>query len=145
MIEDIEAGIDISAPIERVWRVLTGEGLVEQWLGCQQFKAELGHVFYMQPDAARRAANDITGAIHCQVERMEPPNRFVFTWYYPDQPKKTLVELTLQATPDGTRARLLHSGWGEFDEADVRAVRDTLVGGWTSYVLPNLRRLSETA
>lgn len=144
MIDDIEASIEISAPVERVWHVLTGEGLIEQWLGCQRFKAEVGHVFYMQPDAAKRAAEDIAGATHCQIEAMEPPRRFVFSWYMPGTPK-TMVELTLEATPAGTRASLAHGGWDEFDEADARAVHDGLTSGWGGYCLPNLKRLAEAA
>jgi len=144
MIEDIAASIEIAAPVERVWAVLTGEGLVEQWLGCQRFKAEVGHVFYMQPDAAKRAAEDISGATHCQIEAMEPPRRFVFTWYMPGTPK-TLVELSLTATANGTRAALTHSGWGQFAEADIKAVYDGLTSGWGGYCLPNLKRMSEAA
>jgi hypothetical protein len=56
-----------------------------------------------------------------------------------------MVELKLEATPDGTRASVTHAGWSQFDEADVRGVRDTLVGGWGGYCLPNLKRLSEAA
>jgi uncharacterized protein YndB with AHSA1/START domain len=144
MIDDIEASIEISAPVERVWTVLTGEGLIEQWLGCQRFKAEVGHVFYMQPDAAKRAAEDISGATHCRIEAIEPPRRFVFSWYLPDQPE-TLVELTLQPTAGGTRASLVHGGWDQFDEADVRAAYDGLTGGWGGYCLPNLKRIAEAA
>jgi uncharacterized protein YndB with AHSA1/START domain len=144
MIDDIEASIDISAPVERVWTVLTGEGLIEQWLGCQRFRAEVGHVFYMQPDAAKRAAEEISGATHCQIEAMEPPRRFVFSWFLPGQPK-TMVELKLEATAGGTRASLVHGGWDQFDEADVRAVHDGLVSGWGGYCLPNLKRIAEAA
>ncbi len=144
MTQDITAHIDIAAPLERVWRVLTGEGLVEQWLGCQRFRCEVGHVFYMQPDADKRAASDISGATHCQIESLEPPSRLVFTWYLPDQPKTTVV-LSLEDIPSGTRASLRHSGWDQFSEADIKAVHDALVGGWTSYVLPNLKRLSEAS
>jgi uncharacterized protein YndB with AHSA1/START domain len=144
MIDDIEASIDISAPVERVWAVLTGEGLIEQWLGCQRFKAQVGHVFYMQPDGAKRAAEDISGATHCRIEAMEPPTRFVFSWYLPDQPK-TMVELKLEATLGGTRASLVHGGWSQFDEADVRAAYDGLTGGWGGYCLPNLKRIAEAA
>jgi uncharacterized protein YndB with AHSA1/START domain len=144
MIDDIETSIDISAPVERVWTVLTGEGLIEQWLGCQRFKAQIGHVFYMQPDAAKRGAQDITGATHCQIEAMEPPTRFVFSWFLPGAPK-TKVELTLEPTADGTRARLTHAGWDQFDEAEVRAAYDGLTGGWGGYCLPNLKRIAEAA
>ena len=144
MMDDIEAHIDIAAPVERVWAVLTGEGLIEQWLGCQRFKAEVGHVFYMQPDAAKRAAEDISGATHCQIEAIEPPRRFVFTWFMPGAPK-TRVELTLTAIAGGTRAALIHAGWDQFAEAEIKAVHGALTGGWGGYCLPNLKRLSEAA
>ena len=111
MIEDIEGAIEIAAPVERVWTVLTGEGLVEQWLGCLRFKPQVGHVFYMQQDNAKRMRGDISGAVHCAVETLEPPNRFVFSWYYPDMPK-TRVTVTLEATSEGTRASLVHTGCG---------------------------------
>ncbi|HEV7386390.1 MAG TPA: SRPBCC domain-containing protein [Phenylobacterium sp.] len=142
MIEDIEAGIDISAPVERVWTVLTGEGLVEQWLGCLGFKPIIGHVFYMQQDNAKRTRGDVSGAIHCAVEALEPPNRFVFSWYYPQMPK-TRVTLALTATTTGTRVSLVHTGWDQYPEDQIRAVRDGLSGGWTSFVLPMLKRVAE--
>jgi uncharacterized protein YndB with AHSA1/START domain len=75
---------------------------------------------------------------------MEPPHRFAFTWFVPGAPK-TWVELALVETSTGTRASLTHSGWDQFAEAEIKATRDTLVGGWGGYCLPNLKRLSEAA
>lgn len=142
MIEDIEAGIDIAASPGRVWAALTGEGLVETWLGCLQFRAQAGHVFYMQPDADKRAAGDTGGATHCQIEGMYPPSRLVFSWYYPETPK-TRVEIVLTEIPGGTQVTLRHTGWKQFDAEQIRAIRDGLAGGWTSYVLPDLKRVAE--
>jgi uncharacterized protein YndB with AHSA1/START domain len=142
MIADIESAIEIAAPVERVWAVLTGEGLVEQWLGCLRFKPQIGHVFYMQQDNTKRTRGDISGAVHCAVEVLEPPHRFVFSWYYPDMPK-TRVTVALTATPGGTRASLVHAGWEQYPEAQIRAVRDGLARGWTSFVLPMLKKVAE--
>ena len=144
MISDILDSIDIDAPVERVWQVLTGEGLVEQWLGCLGYRAEIGHVFHMQQDPAKRAAGDTSGATHCELLELDPPRRMVFSWYYPDTPK-TQVEITLAATPSGTRAELRHSGWDQFDEAQIKAIRDALAGGWKSFVLPQLKRVAESS
>lgn len=143
MIEDIEAAIEIAAPVERVWAVLTGRGLVDQWLGCMRFKPLVGHVFYMQQDNAKRMRGDISGAIHCAVEILDPPNRFAFSWYFQDMPK-TQVTVTLTETPGGTRASLVHTGWDQYPEAQIRAVRDSLAGGWTSFVLPMLKKVAES-
>jgi uncharacterized protein YndB with AHSA1/START domain len=142
MIDDIVASIDIAAPAERVWQVMTGEGLVEEWLGCMGYRAEIGRVFFMQPDAAKREQGDIAGATHCELLALEPPRRMAFSWFMPGTPK-TDVEIVLVPTDAGTRAELRHSGWDRFDEDQIRAIREALAGGWTSFVLPGLKRVAE--
>lgn len=142
MIQQIEASIAIAVAPARVWQVLTGEGLVEQWLGCLGYKAEIGHVFYMQPDAAKRAAGDVSGATHCELLALDPPREMRFSWYFPDTPR-THVTIRLTGTADGTQVDLLHDGWDQFDDEQIRAIRDMLAGGWASYVLPQLKRVAE--
>ncbi len=141
-LQDIAAEIRIEAPRERVWEVLTGEGLVEQWLGCLGYRAEIGHVFHMQPDAAKRAAGDLTGATHCELLALEPPRRMTFSWYYPETPK-TIVTLSLVPHGTGTQVSLRHDGWDQFDADQIGAIRNALAGGWSSFVLPQLKRVSE--
>ncbi|WP_395611947.1 SRPBCC domain-containing protein [Allosphingosinicella sp.] len=143
MIDDINQQIGIAATPQRVWEVLTTEGLVEQWLGCLDYQARIGHVFYMQPDAATRAAGDLAGATHCELLRLDPPREMVFSWYYPETPR---TEVAIRLTPDGggTRVDLVHSGWDQFDPEQIRMIRDALAGGWSSFVLPGLKRLAET-
>lgn len=142
MIEDITHSLEIRAPADRVWKVMTRPGLVEQWLGCLGFKAELGHVFHMQPDPDRRAAGDLSGATHCEILRLDRPRELVFSWYFPDLPK-TEVSLRLTELAEGTRVDFVHRGWDQFDENQIRAIRDALAGGWTSFVLPQLKRVAE--
>ncbi|MET0271946.1 MAG: SRPBCC domain-containing protein [Phenylobacterium sp.] len=140
MVEDIEAGIDIAASPERVWTALTGDA--DAWLAPLAFAATSGQVFYMQPDADRRAAGDTRGATHCQVEGVYPPSRLVFSWYYPETPK-TRVEITLAAAPGGTHVALRHLGWKQFDPAQIRPVRDGLAAAWSADVLPALKAAAE--
>jgi uncharacterized protein YndB with AHSA1/START domain len=143
VLEDIEQEIRIEASRDRVWAVLAGEGLVEEWLGCLGYRAEIGTLFYMQPDPARRSSGDIEGATHCELLSLEPPQRMRFSWFLPGTPK-TLVEIVLGDNGDGsTTARLSHSGWDRFDADEVRAIRDMLDGGWKSFVLPSLKRAAE--
>ena len=140
---DIEQEIRIAAGRERVWAVLTGEGLVGEWLGCLGYRAQIGALFHMQPDPAKRAAGDIEGATHCELLSLEPPARMRFSWFMPGTPK-TLVEVSLTDNEDGsTTARLRHSGWDAFDAGEMRAIRDMLDGGWKTFVLPGLKRVAE--
>lgn len=144
MINDIERSIEIGAPIEHVWQVMTSDGMVDQWLGCLGYRAEIGHVFYMQPDPAKRAQGNMSGATHCELLRLDPPSLMVFSWYFPETPS-THVSIRLSPIGNRTWVELVHGGWDQFDEAQIGAIRDALDGGWRSFVLPQLKQVAEAA
>ena len=141
---DIEAEIVIEKPIRDVWEMMTGEETVPLWLGCLNYQAREGHVFYMQPDKVRREAGQTEGATHCQILEMRAPECFVFSWYLPGMPETT-VSITLRQEGKRTRVIFAHTGWDQFNAADIRAIRDALAGGWTSFVLPQLKTEAERA
>ena len=141
-LKPIVAEIDIAAPIETVWEVMTAEASVPNWLGCTGYRRELGAVFYMQPDAAKAAKGDTSGATHCRVLLLEPPKRLHFAWFIPGTPE-TIVEITLHARGSRTELRLTHKGWDQFPPEMVKPFHDQLKSGWTSAVLPNLKRAVE--
>lgn len=142
-LKDIVHSIDIEAPRTTVWEVMTGAGSVPQWLGCMNYDMRTGATFHMQPDPARRAAGDLTGATWCDLEALEPPQLFAFSWYMPGTPK-TKVSIRLEDLGgDITRATLTHSGWAQFPREMIQAIHDMLDGGWKSFVLPNLKKAVE--
>lgn len=135
---DIEQRITIEAGSDRVWAVLADPVRVAAWLGCLRYRGEVGSLFYMQPDAGRRAAGDVAGATHCELLEATPPTRFRFSWFLPGTPKTT-VTLTLAAGgDDATEVTLSHNGWDQFDAGDVRAIHEQLTVGWRDFVLPGL-------
>jgi uncharacterized protein YndB with AHSA1/START domain len=142
MLTDISESIQIEASRARVWTVLTGEGLVEEWLGCFGFRPVVGTLFYMQPDPAKRESGDVEGATHCELEALEVPERMRFSWFMPGTPK-TRVTIELSDSAGGTLVRLRHGGWEQFDEEEVRSIHAMLAGGWKSFVLPGLKRVAE--
>lgn len=142
MIPDISHAVLIEAPIGRVWEAITRENLVAEWLGCLGFSARIGAVFYMQPDAARREAGDITGATHCEIIELSPPHSIKFSWFVPDSPK-TYVYITLEERGTSTLARLEHTGWKDLSGAEMARIREMLDGGWRSFVLPALKSAAE--
>jgi uncharacterized protein YndB with AHSA1/START domain len=135
---DIEQRITIEAGIDRVWEVLADPVRVAAWLGCLEYRGEVGSLFYMQPAAGKRAAGDVAGATHCELLEVTPPTRIRFSWFLPGTPKTT-VALTLAARGDNAAAvTLSHTGWGQFDAGDVRAIHEQLTVGWRDFVLPGL-------
>jgi uncharacterized protein YndB with AHSA1/START domain len=142
MVEDITSIIEIAAPREQVWRALSEPALVVQWMGCLRFASAPGHIFYLQPDRARRDAGDVTGAIACRVEVVDAPRRLSFSWGFPDVPD-TWVDVRLRRIPGGTLVRLVHSGWDQFDDHETEAVRGGLGHAWHAVALPALRAVAE--
>jgi len=72
------------------------------------------------------------GTIHewAQVKTWEPPSRLVLLWYpsrTPDQGGD--VEVTFVAEGEGTRVRLVHTGWERLG-AEAEEVRTGYDGGW---------------
>ena len=139
----IIAEISINAPIETVWEVLTSEASVPEWLGCMEYRREVGATFYMQQDPALRAKGDTAGATHCTIQLIQQPHKFNFSWFQPGTPE-TVVHISLFSEgPDKTFVRLMHDGWDQFPADLVQLFYDQLVGGWKSAVLPGLKRAAE--
>ena len=134
--------VEVARPVEHVWRILTDEASVPNWLGCMRYKRELGHVFYMQQDRAKAAADDITGATHCEILTLEAPRLFKFSWFFPGFPP-TFVSFRLEAAGGSTRVMFEHEGWDQFPADQIKPIRDMLDGGWRSFVVPNLKRAAE--
>jgi len=142
MVADIETIIEIAAPRERVWLAVTDPVLVVQWMGCLRFRPAAGHLFYLQPDRARRDADDVTGAITCRIEVLDAPRRLSFAWGFPETPD-TFVDIRLRNIPGGTHVRLVHSGWDRFDDRETEDVRGGLGHAWHTVALPALKAVAE--
>ena len=142
MVADVTSIIEIAAPRPRVWQALSEPALVVQWMGCLRFRAEAGHVFYLQPDQARRAAGDVTDAIACRIEVLDRPRRLSFSWGFPEVPD-TWVDIRLREIPGGTHVRLVHSGWDQFEDRETEEVRGGLGRAWHAVALPALKAVAE--
>ena len=142
-LDDIIEAISVDAPRGDVWRAVIDPESVSQWLGCLQFEAKIGHVFYMQPDNEKRAQGSVEGATHCEVLAIEPEDRLVFSWFLPDTPKtKVTIELVAK-TADSTVVQLTHDGWDQFPREAIEQIYEMLKGGWRTYVLPGLKSFVE--
>jgi uncharacterized protein YndB with AHSA1/START domain len=108
-----------------------------------RYTCAIGHVFYMQQDRAKAAADDISGATHCEILALDAPHLFKFSWFFPDFPP-TFVSFRLEVLgANSTRVHFEHEGWDKFPPEQIKPIRDMLDGGWKSFVLPNLKRAAE--
>lgn len=101
---------------ETIWKTLTTGELMARWLGMAPtgFEPVKGKRFTYQTTPG--GAWD--GIIHCEVLEATPNERLVYTWKSGHAenvgygaPLDTVVALTLSRAENGTRLRLLHSGF----------------------------------
>ena len=135
--EQIEREIVIDAPLERVWAVLTEPEHVGVWF-AQSVEGDL------HPGAGSVLTWKEHGSFPIVVERSEPPSFFSYRWAArspgadPVQGNSTLVEFTLAPEGDGTRLRVVESGFGSLDAEREEYVRDN-TEGWEG-MLSNLEQ-----
>ncbi len=100
---------------ERIWKTLTTGELISRWLmPTTGFEAVKGQRFTFQTTPA--GAWD--GTIQCQVLEVTPNQRLVYTWKSGHEGNvgygaalDTVVTWTLSKVANGTRLRLVHSGF----------------------------------
>ncbi len=117
----IEREIEIDAPIEVVWSVITEPEHITGWftdtVELEVREGGEGRFGWHRP------ATDTMHEVNLRIERIEPPHFFAFRWEYDDgeEPTETnapLVEFSLEARGDATRLRLVESGLNAVDRSD---------------------------
>jgi uncharacterized protein YndB with AHSA1/START domain len=136
----IEQEILIAAPPEVVWELVTDPEHVGAWFGDA---AEID----LRPGGDAALTWEGHGTFLARLERVEPPRFFSFRWARPkDTPpaegNSTLVEFSLSAEGDGTRLRVVESGFAALavpeDERAQRFADNTEgwnieLGHWRDY------------
>jgi uncharacterized protein YndB with AHSA1/START domain len=100
---------------EMIWKTLTSGELISRWLMVPTgFEPVEGKHFTYQTTAA----GEWDGIIHCQVLEVVPYKRFAYAWKGGHEGNagygarlETIVTWTLARVENGTRLRLVHSGF----------------------------------
>ncbi|MEU0691265.1 SRPBCC domain-containing protein [Streptomyces uncialis] len=129
MVRDrIEREMVLRHPVERVWAALTTAEGLSRWFGSV---AEIdlrpgGRAYFRWDDLGQESV--------ATVAVVEPPHRFAFRWgimFLPeDDASRTLVEFTLAPVPEGTRLRLVESGFAQVCDEAARAAHEANGQGW---------------
>jgi len=133
--EQIERETVIAAPVERVWALLTEAEHLGRWFG------DAGAELDLRPGGSLSLTWEQYGTVHGRVVDVEAPRRFSYRWAVlresqsePVEGNSTLVEFTLEAEGDGTRLRVVESGFDTlFADSERRAQRyEDNTKGWGS-------------
>ena len=124
---------------ETIWKALTTGELIGRWLMTPSgFQPVKGNRFTYQT----KAGGAWDGVIHCEVLEVIPNQRFVYAWKGGHEandgygaPLDTVVTWTLAKVANGTRVRLVHSGFVKpHNELALKVMGE----GWVK-VIGNLR------
>jgi uncharacterized protein YndB with AHSA1/START domain len=117
----IEREIDIEAPIDVVWTVITEPEHIDGWF------TDSAEIDMLEGAEGRfgwteKARHRVT-VVNLKIERLEPPNLFAFRWNYPDGAEPgpanaPLVEFMLAPRGEGTHLKIVESGLDSVDRPD---------------------------
>ena len=129
----IERDIQIDAPAERVWSLITEAEHIGRWF------ADSGAEIDLRPGGAMTMTWQKHGTVRAVVERVEPPHLFAYRWArpmgaVPAEGNSTLVEFILAAEGGRTRLRVVESGFRglSIPEQEQTEYAEGNVRGWKS-------------
>ena len=117
----VEREILIDAPLEVVWAVITEPDHVSGWFSeTAEIDLRPGGEMTLDWEGHR-----VSG----RVEQLDPPHHFSFRWIRGSgeearDDNSTLVEFSLSADGEGTRLRVVETGFATLDWPEEEQVRD---------------------
>lgn len=142
----IEREISIAAPIERVWAVLTEPEHVGTWFGQGQPTP-----VDLRPGGTMFLDHGEFGQFPTTIVAVDRPHRFSYRWAaaHPGEQavdgNSTLVEFTLTTEGDGTRLKVVETGFASLTVPEDRratASYESHASGWSEQVV-NIQKYAE--
>jgi uncharacterized protein YndB with AHSA1/START domain len=132
--DQIERETVIDAPVQRVWQLITEAEHLGRWFG------DAGAEIDLRPGGAIVLRWTDHGTTRGRVVAVEPQRRFAYRWAPfkdpggegPLEGNSTLVEFTLSPEGDGTRLRVVESGFASLATSDEQRAKnlDGNTRGW---------------
>ena len=134
VVDQIEREIVIQAPVERVWQLITEGEHLGRWFG------DAGAEIDLRPGGALVLRWSEHGTCRGRVVAVEPHTLFSYRWAPFKEPggeepvdgNSTLVEFQLQPEADGTRLRVVESGFASLAATDEQRAKnaEANTAGW---------------
>jgi uncharacterized protein YndB with AHSA1/START domain len=124
----IERTMTLARAPSDVWKALTTADGLSAWFGERA-------TIDLRPGGAATMTFAGGMTVDMRVERVEEPRVFAYSWRLPDlpeaAPRRTYVEFTLEPDGDGTKLRLVESGFAQLPLETRRETYDSHSEGWS--------------
>jgi uncharacterized protein YndB with AHSA1/START domain len=120
----------VKATAQAIWdKMATGDGM-KNWLGPSEYEAKAGGKIVFNVNEG-----DTRYVMFGEVVTYDPPNELAFTWTEQTVGGRTwdastLVTITLTPENEGTRVRLVHSGFEQLPADIAQKEYEGYVHGW---------------
>ena len=114
---------EIPHPPEKVWRALTQQHLIAEWLMANDFEPVLGRKFNL-----RWENQGMSGVIDAEVLTIEPLRTLAYRW--DSMGVESVVTLTLTPTAKGTHLKMEQAGFRGDQKPNIDGARH----GWTGFL-----------
>ncbi|GAB2957890.1 SRPBCC domain-containing protein [Saccharothrix stipae] len=125
----IERTVEFAQPPAKVWAALTTAEGLGTWFG-QEATIDL------RPGGSARLSWSDGQSTELRVERVEEPTVFAYTWRLfempEDDPRRTYVEFTLEPLGEGTRLKVVETGFAQLPDDLHQKAYDAHTVGWTN-------------
>ena len=125
----IQRTVELAHPPAKVWAALTTAEGLGTWFGNQ---ASID----LRPGGTAQLSWSTGDKAHLQVERVEEPRVFGYTWHIyglpEDDPRRTYVEFTLEPVGTGTRLTVVESGFAQLSDDAYRTAYKGNTDGWAN-------------
>ncbi len=109
---------------EKIWRALTQDSLIKEWLMDNDFQPALGHKFNFRAPPMPHW----NGVVDCEVLVVEPNKKLSYSWN--SMGLESIVVWTLVATSGGTLVRMEQSGFRPDQDANYQGA----TFGWQKFI-----------
>ncbi|MET7419932.1 SRPBCC family protein [Dactylosporangium sp. NPDC005555] len=125
----IERTLQLAHSPEKVWAALTTAEGLGTWFGN---RAEID----LRVGGKAKLIWDSGDTASLTIERVEPPRVFAYTWPLyglpEDDPRRNLVEFTLEPTGTGTTLTMVETGFAQLPGEAGQTAYTGNTKGWTS-------------
>jgi uncharacterized protein YndB with AHSA1/START domain len=118
-------------PPEKIWRALTQNPLIEEWLMKNDFQPIVGHRFQFRATPVP----NWNGIIDAEVLVVEPNSRLSYSWG--SMGLESVVVWTLTPTNTGTHVRMEQTGFRSEEDAAYKGANY----GWQKFI-GNMERVA---
>lgn len=123
----IERTVALARAPREVWKALTTAEGLSAWFGERA-------TIDLRPGGSATMTFAGGTTVDMRIERVEEPAVFAYTWRLPDlpedDPRRTYVEFTLEPDGDGTRLRVVETGFAQLPVDSRRETYDSHSDGW---------------